>query len=174
MRIWIAALATLLLVNCSCQRGTTEHTNTAKPAAREPAATGKATATPDAAIATPHATPTNGQSLRAATAVVHEYIGVLLNDRQAAAKFWAGGSFPPRPDDAVLHALNEVRNLRITNGAGIALDQNQPPQAIEIPVQLRISTADGLVRLHGWYRVRPRVGSGDWEITSASLQPVLD
>lgn len=173
MRIWIAALSSLLLVNCSCQRdapaqrAAVDQTPALTPTADAPHSA--ESDAPDAAGA--HA---RGQAMRGATAVVHEYIGVLLNDPEAAAQFWSGQQFPPRRDDAALQALAGVRNLRIDNDAGIALDDAQPPQAIEIPVRIRVTTDEGLTQLRGWYRVRPRIGADSWEITSASLQPVLN
>lgn len=178
MRTCATALFSLLLVSCSCHRtppqadteaATTPSASATVPASSAPSASTD-TATPSAAISSP-----GGSTVpRQASAVVHEYVATLLNDRESAGRFWAGERLPPHPDDAVLHDIANIRNLRVDNDAGIALDRETPAQAVEIPVRIRISTEQGPRQLRGWYRVRPRIGSDDWEITSASLQPVLD
>jgi hypothetical protein len=176
MRTGWALFSMLLLGGCSCQRESAETSPAPTPtpvADERSAAAGTAPSRASAEVpATRDANPT-ARTPRNAVSVVHTYVTTLLNDPERAGEFWAGGRLPPRPDDAVLHTMSGIRNLRIDNDAGIALDQEDPPQALEIPVRVRISTDSGPVILRGWYRVRPRIGSSEWEITSASLQPVL-
>lgn len=111
-----------------------------------------------------------------AASTVHAYLHALLQGEQGDSdSYWTGGHAPPRPDDALLRAiLADIRGLRINNELPIPLDQEQPTQSLEIPVHLRITTDDGPRNLRGWYRVRLRVDAGSWELTSASLQPVLE
>ena len=70
--------------------------------------------------------------------------------------------------------MTDIRTLRVDNQAAIALDQEDPPRSLEIPVRLRLGTGQGNRILLGWYRMRPRVDGTGWEITSASLQPAID
>ncbi|MEE7547681.1 hypothetical protein HF319_12105, partial [Xanthomonas sp. Kuri4-1] len=79
-----------------------------------------------------------------------------------------------RPDDANLRALTGLISLRVQNAAPLALDREQPPRAVEVPVTLLARTDRGTRRFTGWYRLRARVDGRGWEITSAALQPVLD
>ena len=111
----------------------------------------------------------------AAVATLHAYLGALPgSDRTRADAYWSG-SGPGKPaDDSVLRQLPDLRAMRIESGRSLPLDQEQPARAWEVPVQLRLDTASGPFRLHGWYRLRARVDGHGWEITSARLDPVID
>ena len=99
---------------------------------------------------------------------------VLNNDRTRADAYWAGGGPGATADDALLRGIADLKGMRIRNGPPLALDNASPPRAFEIPVQLRLDTNGGPVRVQGSYRLRARVDGQGWEITSASLQPTLD
>ena len=109
-------------------------------------------------------------------AMLNRYVMALLNrDRKGADAAW---TFPPsdarRADDAALRQLEDVRSLRLTTGSPIARDGHQPPQLLEIPVQIRAATPQGTFRFGGWYRVHPSSDGRAWQIQSAQLRPTLD
>ncbi|WP_313905386.1 hypothetical protein [Xanthomonas prunicola] len=109
-----------------------------------------------------------------ASATVQRYLGALPGAARADADaLWTGGHPSPVPDDAALRAIGDIQSMRVNNDPPIALDQAQPPQRIEVPVQLIVRTTTGTQRLVGAYRLQPRAGSDSWEIYSATLQPVL-
>lgn len=177
MRAWPMLIAMLLCAGCSCQRSSTategSHSDRDTTAAADAIAAVPASDPDGAAEADAPPSASNPRTVAAST--VHGYLHALLeSDRSRSDAFWAGGKPPPQPDDAVLRSLEGIRSLRVNNDAGIALDQERPTRALEIPVRLRVSTDDGVRQLRGWYRVRQRVDGSGWEITSASLQPVLD
>ncbi|UXA71673.1 hypothetical protein M0D46_15070 [Xanthomonas prunicola] len=109
-----------------------------------------------------------------ASATVQRYLGALPGATRADADaLWTGGHPSPVPDDAALRAIGDIQSMRVNNDPPIALDQAQPPQRIEVRVQLIVRTTTGTQRLVGAYRLQPRAGSDSWEIYSATLQPVL-
>ncbi len=173
MRHWPAMLLPLLLAGCSCQR---------HPAGDEPAAPRIAPATDIATAAGEDADADarqqardDGQAFTVATSTLHAYFPALLDsDRGKSDAFWSGGRAPPQPDDALVRGWRDVRSLRVQNDLGKALDDRHPPTAVEIPVRLTARTDSGVLQARGWYRLRPKVDGTGWEITSASLQPVLD
>ncbi len=107
-------------------------------------------------------------SMRAAVATLQRYLAALGEDQALADTYWVGGRPPERSGEADLRSLTDLRALRIENGTPTPLDSLAPPDAVEIPVELRISTRNApLRRYHGWYRLR-RTGDG-WRITSAAI-----
>lgn len=112
---------------------------------------------------------------QAAVSTLHAYLGALPGpDRSRADAYWAGTGPGQRPGDAALRAIADLRSMRIQNEPPLALDRQSPPGAYEIPVDLRLDTDTGPGRMTGSYRLRARVDGQGWEITSASLQPVMD
>ena len=117
----------------------------------------------------------NADAATSAASTLHAYLGALPNnDRTRADAYWAGGGPGATADDALLRGIADLKGMRIRNGPPLALDNASPPRAFEIPVQLRLDTNGGPVRVQGSYRLRARVDGQGWEITSASLQPTLD
>lgn len=115
-------------------------------------------------------------TLAQASSTLHAYLR-LLGARQfpQADTFWTGGRPPADPGDYAVRALEDMQAIRIRNDPPKALDRESPPQSIEIPVQLRVTLASGNLRtVAGYYRLRRKVDGTGWEITSASLQPVLE
>lgn len=113
-------------------------------------------------------------ALYAAVATLQRYLAALGgDDRGSADAFWAGGRPPRDSREADLRNLQDLRGLRIENGRPEALDSEAVPRALEIPVELRVSVANGpLRRYRGWYRMRRAVADNRWEITSASMEAV--
>lgn len=176
MRRWPALLALpLLFAGCSCHREPEAGT-------LPPATPGIASDADEPAISDPSAAAESPSTLqdrpapafREAASTLHAYLAALLNPGPASDAFWVGGKPAPRPDDAVLRSLQGLHGLRVENDAPHALDREDPPHAIEVPVRLTASTPEGHRRFIGWYRLRARVDGRGWEITSASLQPVID
>lgn len=177
-------LLPLLLVGCSCER----HPAADAPGAAATAASGTAGA--EAADSTDAATvaPLAPAPLSAVAAgaedegiVVRHYLNALARgDHAAADAFWSGGRTASHADDAVLRQLlsqpepSRVLSLRMDTEVPIARDQAQPSRLREVPVRIRVMTADGPLRYQGGYRLQPRPDASGWEIHGASLQPVLD
>ncbi len=164
-------MAALLFVSCSCERepDSLEHL--------PPEKTGQPVA--QAAQAPSQNDPIDGQLIEQSEMVsgavsdVHAYIRAAAGkDWEAADAFWMGGKAPARPGDQVLRRLEGLQAMRIINQPPVYLDQNSPPDALEIPVVLRINDSGGSREISGWYRTR-RDGE-EWKITSASLAPALD
>ena len=176
LRPILPALLALSLSHCSCQRqpdGPPPPDPGVSALARLPVATDD---NPVPAAATdPAAADRSSIGAGAAVATLHAFLGALPgNDRTRADAYWSG-SGPGKPaDDSVLRQLPELRAMRIESGRPLPLDQEQPARAWEVPVQLRLDTASGPFRLHGWYRLRARIDGQGWEITSAQLDPVVD
>ncbi|MBN4943779.1 hypothetical protein ABFC53_17380 [Stenotrophomonas pavanii] len=108
--------------------------------------------------------------------MLNRYVAALLNrDRAASDAAW---TIPPgdprRADDAALRQLQDLRTLRLHSDPPIARDDRQPPQLLEVPVQVRAVTANGTFRFSGWYRVQPSSDGSAWQIHSAQLRPTLD
>ncbi|WP_225764396.1 hypothetical protein [Stenotrophomonas sp. Marseille-Q4652] len=176
MRRWPLLILVLL---AACSQGTPTHSDaglslTSPDAASDPAGDPTArTSGSDPQIGQP--SPAAHEARTAAASNLHRYLQLLVQgDRRGSDAFWSGGKPPPQPDDAVLRAMTDIRTLRVDNQAAIALDQEDPPRSLEIPVRLRLGTSQGNRILLGWYRMRPRVDGTGWEITSASLQPAID
>lgn len=113
-------------------------------------------------------------AMYAAVATLQKYLAALgREDGHAEADaFWANGHPPAVTGEADLRTLRDMRGMRIQNGTPKALDSNAVPEALEIPVELRVGTKGAPLRWYrGWYRLR-RVDAERWEITSASVDAV--
>lgn len=175
MRMTVLALVALM-GGCSCERTPDSQALPAEASAKIETSLPVAADVPterDTAAAAARA----DAAIAAASAVssVHAYLGaVAAKDWKKADAFWTGGKPPPQPDDQALRAVQDLRSMRINNERPTSLDQQTPPQALEIPVTLRVRSESGIGELKGWYRLRRTIGGKGWEITSASLQPTLD
>jgi hypothetical protein len=175
-------LLPLLLGGCSCER----HPAADAPGAAATAATAVAEATGSTDAAT--VAPLGPAPLSAVAAgaedegiVVRHYLNALARgDHAAADAFWSGGRTASHADDAALRQLlsqpepSRVLSLRMDTEVPIARDQAQPSRLREVPVRIRVMTADGPLRYQGGYRLQPRPDASGWEIHGASVQPVLD
>ncbi|MBA0225816.1 hypothetical protein D7U89_09995 [Stenotrophomonas maltophilia] len=108
--------------------------------------------------------------------MLNRYVAALLNrDRAASDAAWTIPPSDPRhADDAALRQLQDLRTLRLHSDPPLARDDRQPPQLLEVPVQIRAVTANGTFRFGGWYRVQPSSDGSAWQIQSAQLRPMLD
>lgn len=180
MQVWPVVLLAVLMTGCSSKDeiATAADVDAAAQQADGASATPHSQTAADAADGAPDAPDAAaGDRARQAEAAltVQRYIGEVLNaNRGDSDQYWVGGSAPPQPDDALLRSITDVRNLRVDHDAPIALDKETPPRSLQIPVRIRITTGAELFRYAGYYRVRLNVDGDAWEITSASLQPVLD
>lgn len=175
-------LLPLLLGGCSCER----HPAADAPGAAATAATAgdEATGSTDVATVAPLApAPLSAVAAGAEDEgiVVRHYLNALARgDHAAADAFWSGGRTASHADDAVLRQLlsqpepSRVLSLRMDTEVPIARDQVQPSRLREVPVRIRVMTADGPLRYQGGYRLQPRPDASGWEIHGASVQPVLD
>lgn len=178
MRRAVILLPLLLLGGCSCQRHAGDADSTqadattraAAPAAADDAQAGAVVAMAPAILSAvpPDAADEN-------TVVRNYFNAVMRRDHAAAEALWSGGA-AGRDDDALhdLMQLPGVRGIRLESDVPIARDSAQPSRLREVPVTLRVTTADRIVRYKGWYRLQPRADDSGWEIHGASLQPVLD
>lgn len=179
---WLLLAVAMLLA--ACQRPpdspapvVPEQSDDAAPA---PTARSRATAqhAPD-----PGAIPAPGDAADAAVAaaalspgqVVRRYVNAVLHrDAAAIDRLWqlpTGGGRPA--DDAALHALQQVRSLRVTAGTPVPRDGEHPSRLLEVPVRIQAVTANGRFLYRGWYRLVP-ADDGGWLIQSAQLQPALE
>jgi hypothetical protein len=169
-----ASLALLLpLAHCSCQRQPGADATVAVPVDAELSVPGPEVARAEISQRAAAEATTNAANLAAST--LHAYLGALpAADRSRADAFWSGGAPGTPADDALLRGIEGLRSMHIQNEAPQALDRESPPRAFEVPVRLRLDTATGPVRVQGWYRLRAKVDGRGWEITSASLDPIVD
>jgi hypothetical protein len=175
MRVASIVLLSLLLDGCSCSRKPDPETTLGT------TATLPAAATPDpaqiaAAQRLEALRETQRSNLHEAASTLHRYLGALAGgDLTVANALWVGGKPPPKPDDAALRAMGRY-SAHINTETPKPLDPDQfPSRALEIPVRLRMSDAEGNVRnWNGWYRLRRKIGNDGWEISTASMQPQLD
>ena len=73
-----------------------------------------------------------------------------------------------------MRSLASLQALHIDNGSPKLLDAKPVPAYLEIPVELRASIDGGQVlRLHGWYRLWHNPVTTRWELTAASVSPVI-
>ncbi len=179
MRRILFLIAPLVLLGCSRPAAqTTDDVAAASAPVASTAATGASTG-PD-----PTALQASGMPLLSAVAdgaeppstMLNRYVAALLNrDRAASDAAWSIPPGDPRhADDAALRQLQDLRTLRLHSDTPIARDDRQPPQLLEVPVQIRAVTANGTFRFGGWYRVQPSSDGSAWQIQSAQLRPTLD
>ncbi len=123
----------------------------------------------DAATRQAKARADHDAAMSAAVSTLHRYFAVLFNpDRDEADALWVDAR-PASSGEADLRTLEAVRTLRTENGAPRALDNASPPDALEIPVRLRVAAGAAPLRTYsGHYRLR-RSHDGTWRITSASI-----
>ena len=179
---WLLLTVPMLLA--ACQRAPEPPASAAaeqtQEAAQAPTARGRAAAQDTARDSATDAGADTADAAGAATAtspgqVVRSYVSAVLHrDAAAIDRLW---QLPTRggrpPDDAALHALRQVRSLRVTAGTPVPRDGQQPSRLLEVPVRIQAVTADGRFLYEGWYRLVPG-GDGGWLIQSAQLQPILE
>lgn len=177
MRILLLLLYATLLGACSCQRQPAADASVIALAERTGVtpATAIDTATADATV---RAAPTDAQRARAisdAVDILHGYLRELGNGQHdEAEKRWAYHRSPSVSEEAGLRSLANLQALRIDNGSPKLLDAEPVPAYLEIPVELRASIDGGQVlRFHGWYRLRHNPVTTRWELTAASVSPVI-
>ena len=177
MRILLLLLCTTLLGACSCQRGPAapaqETVIAGRPGATAATATGRASA--EATARTVHTATQRAQATSDAVDTLHGYLRELGSGRHdEAGKRWAYQRSPSVDEEAGLRSLAGLQALRIDNAAPKPLDAEPVPAYLEIPVELRASMDDGQVlRFHGWYRLRHNPVTTRWELTAASVSPVI-
>jgi hypothetical protein len=178
MRRAVILLPLLLLGGCSCQRHADDAGSAqadAPPHAPASAAADDAKAGALAAMAPGVLSAVPPDAADESTVVRNYFNAVMRRDHAAAAALWSGGA--AGRDDAALHDLMQlpgVRGIRMDSDVPIARDTAQPSRLREVPVTIRVTTAERIVRYTGWYRLQPRADDSGWEIHGASLQPVLD
>ncbi len=169
-------LLPLLMGGCSCQP------DSARVAADPAAATEPST--PAAAPSTAAGAALDGTAPSSLNAVadgarsegetVRDYVRVLLSESRAASDaYWRGGRTSSSPDDQALRHLPPLTSLKVVTELPVARDTGEPSRLREVPVLVRAGTVEGTFLFKGWYRLEPRVDGSGWELTGASLQPVL-
>ena len=114
-------------------------------------------------------------AMRESVSVVHQYLQrVSQREFEQADALWAYRRSPGPGEESGLRALGDVRVMRIDNDPPVALDDEPVPATVEVPVRLLATLPDNRqARFTGHYRVRRNPVEGRWELTGASLQPVL-
>ena len=163
----LAAIAALLVLR-GC--GTPAQAPTPPDAAQSAGGT-RATSTSDGADAARIARDRRrDESIRDAVSTVHRYLAALTApDRGTADAFWVD-AHPAASGESDLRDWSGVVAMRTSNGDPVPLDSEDPPRALQIPVDVRIDGGGGRhARYLGWYRVRRGIDGVHWRITSASL-----
>lgn len=114
-------------------------------------------------------------AMRAAVSTLHRYLAALPGeDRAAADAFWVAGKPAPDADEADLRVLPATpTQFRTRNRTPEALDRAPRPEAVRIPVELRLALEGQPVRRYeGWYELRRSAGSDEWRISCASIDAV--
>lgn len=176
MRILVLLLCTSLLGACSCQRQPAAETST--PAAEQRPATTTASTDFESAEAVARAASVDARRTRAisdAVDTLHGYLRELGGgQRELAEKRWAYRRSPTVNEESGLRSLTGLQSLRIDNGTPRPLDAEKVPTSLEIPVRLRASMDGGQVlRFNGWYHLRHNPVTTRWELTAASIAPVI-
>lgn len=176
MRLLLLLSCLTLLGACSCQRQPDPQASVA--AADRSAEPGASTIGTEAAADRARATRIEQQRTRAmgdAVDTLHAYLGELgSGKREDAEKRWAYQRSPTVNEEAGLRALDNLQALRIENGMPKPLDAEAIPTYLEIPVDLRASLDGGQShRYRGWYRLRHNPITTRWELTAASVSPVI-
>jgi hypothetical protein len=173
---WLASVllaGLILLLGRSCGRDAALTTSVERPTIpASPAESGSASAQAPSARAQAVADQRQ-RTMTAAVDTLHRYLAALGGQNRALADaFWVGDRPPAQSNEADLRTLQGLRALRVQNRTPRPLDSGPVPAALEIPVELRISTQDlSGRRYRGWYRLRSSSPvEGEWEITSASVR----
>jgi len=114
-------------------------------------------------------------AMRAAVSTLHRYLAALPGeDRAAADAFWADGQPPGDADEADLRALPAPpSSFRTRNRNPEALDRAPVPEAVRIPVELRMGLEGQPTRRYeGWYELRRVPGGDEWQLTNASIDAI--
>jgi len=166
-------LALVGLAGCSCHRQPDAETPVHPAAAEVPPQANAGSAAQIDADAPPRLRQLRAQARLDAANAVQRYLTIWPGHPEDADRMWAGGRPPALREDANLRSLQGLVSMRVRNDLPVALDQEDPPRAMEVPVHVLVQMPDGNHRFNGWYRVRMRIDGDGWELTSASLQPEL-
>lgn len=177
--LWILGVVVLLLLCAAAGLRSCLHDDGGDAASTQ--ASGASATRPNAATSTAAADATAAQralvarrneAMASAVSALHAYLAALGGeDRAKADAWWVGGKPPARTGEADLRELKDQRALRVQNSTPSPLDSEPVPNALEIPVELRISFGNAPQRRYrGWYRLRRAVAGDGWEITSASIE----
>jgi hypothetical protein len=171
-KLIITLLLSGLFVSCSCQRNpqadgtpaTTDHPESIRQPAHGSSVQGSA--------ATVALQQRHDQAFYDAVDAVHRHVSALAaRDEEKVRSGWINAR-PDAQGEVALADPGHLRSLRIENGTPKALDKEDVPEVVEIPVRLRASSTDGSQVLYtGYYRLR-HVGE-NWLLTSASVFPEL-
>lgn len=173
-------LLPLLLAGCSCQPDPPH----ADPVERGGPVTATATAAPQAhdsaddtavAAAPERAASAVAEGAERPSEVVRAYVTSLSSaNRSVSDGYWLHAPSAASAGDGALRALQDVRALRVASGRPVPRDNREPSELIEVPVEVRVETAQGRLHFRGWYRLVPDADRLVWKLQSASVQPVLD
>lgn len=177
MRVLLLLLFTTVIGACSCQREPGAGTPMTAMAERTGAAAATSTDI-ESTDAIARASRLDSQRARAisdAVDTLHGYLRELgSGEREQAEQRWAYQRSPSVNEEAGLRSLAGLQALRIDNGTPKPLDAAPVPAYLEIPVELRASIDGGQVlRFRGWYRLRHNPVTTRWELTAASVAPVI-
>lgn len=170
-------LLPLLMAGCSCHRDptTAEAEASASAAAREDAATKPPAPGADGGMAASAGTEAVTPGALPPAQVVRAYVSALpAGDRQRLDRYWLHPPAGRSADDATLRALQNIVTLRVQTDRPVPRDDLRPSRLIEVPVDIRVVTADSRLRFRGWYRVVPDSQGQQWKLHAAQVQPVLD
>jgi len=177
MRTLLILFCALSMTACSCQRTANLAENPLSTAASVPSPTPASNDHDEAAIAgtTQQTLARRYQAMSGAVDVVHGYLGELGSGKQSQAdQRWAYRRTPTDQEEAGIRSLPPLQSLKIRNDPPEPLDREAVPDSLRIPVTL-VAKLDGgeALQFRGWYRLRRNPVETRWEITGASLSPVL-
>lgn len=113
-------------------------------------------------------------AMREAVSTLHRYLAKLPEDRAAADAFWIDGAPAPDADEADLrHPAATPTYFRTRNRTPEVLAGRPVPEAVRIPVELRMAAGEGPPRRYsGWYELEYVSAQDAWRISGAAVDPV--
>ena len=107
------------------------------------------------------------EAITEAVQTLHAYLAVLFKtDRSDADRYWRDGR--PASGEGELRTLVDVTGIRADNTRPEPLDAQPVPDALQIPVRLRVGGTGPLRHYSGHYRMQ--YTPDGWRITSASIE----
>lgn len=171
----LAAIVALLAMRACSDRTTSEDPASSITDSVPATATAAADSARDERLARIELTSQYQERMRSAVSTLHRYLAALPGEeRTPADAFWVGGKPATGSDEADLRALPaSPSHFRIRNRTPESLDRTPLPEAVRIPVELRLGLeGQSARRYRGWYELQHMPGDDTWQIRNASIDVI--